>query len=201
MWFLIAVFCSFQFQALSKQNFSATSPNFSFYPIPRASLGPAKLCTHRRTRAQSAQLVSRLRIRGHLLPRLLLASILSCFALHYFHPYLDCFFSSSSFLSNCSYFFLHIWQAYISVVRTTSFLYFLPVILSFNCRSFWLHKWSIKKWQATFIPFIIGKYFWLVRRYCEVTRPTDSGNVFPLSPFSISNDSSAGCYSNVTSIW
>ena len=36
--------------------------------------------------------MSRLRIRGHLLPRLLLASVLSCFAPRSFHPYLDCFF-------------------------------------------------------------------------------------------------------------
>jgi hypothetical protein len=79
--------------------------------------------------------------------------------------------------------------------------YFLPLlsncILSFSCPSFWLQKWSIKKWQATFIPFVIRKYFPLLHRYCEVTRPADSVNVFPLSPFSISNDSSAGCYSNV----
>lgn len=81
--------------------------------------------------------------------------------------------------------------------------YSLPLlstcILSFNFRSFWLHKRSIEKWQATFIPFVIGKHFSL-HKYCEVTRLTDSGNVFPLSPFSISNDSSAGCYSNVNFI-
>jgi hypothetical protein len=61
------------------------------------------------------------------LPRHLLASILPSFAVHSFHPYLDCFFSISSFLSNCHSLFLYILQAYISVVRTTPFLCFLPV--------------------------------------------------------------------------